>query len=261
MDKKEYIDLDPIVQDTLATIREHLPENQKHLRQHVVGHLLSELPSYKEMFTAQAVAKGLKREHYRREGLAEEKEYISFQAHKAAYTFILDNGGTTDEAISFVCELFDDDESRVHEAIRNGHAPWQMKRVPQDNKSHPESRSMQTKGIVSLRDLTRLKTPYGQLQRLVKAVSLHRYLQSIEVQLETLKTDMKSLTVNTEVQAEEIKGLQELLNVGEIGLDRKVELCKNAGMTKTETAKMLRVDYGKVRRRWDDHPKIKVCYE
>lgn len=233
--------------DELSERISHLPE---HEQRDVISTLTSQLPRG-SFFVAQKQAKAKFRENYAQEHELPEKEYIKYHLHKAAYDYILAHGGTQDEAWQYTAELFEDSVERLHKAKKETHAKWHMRKVVQDNKDHTTQRDMVKRGIISQLDLSNKTTPNSQLERLVKAVNLYKWIKQVEDRVKEHENKIKLLEAHKEQSEREISELQKL--VGAQGLSRKerVQIYKKNGLTKKEIAEILHVSTKTVQREWN----------
>lgn len=179
-----------------------------------------------------------------------EKQYLTRQLHEWLYELILTKGVDVDVALTQASELFEVTLEYLNESRNNVHAVGRMKEVVKVFDEHEIQKGMIKRGIVTRKELQNHKTPTGQFSRLLKGVKLYNTVAGIEGRLDVAESDVKTSKAAISIVQENVTLLTAILDQG-ISTGRKIQICKDNGLTQAVAADTIGVSISTVKRGWN----------
>lgn len=156
-----------------------------------------------------------------------QKEYFSYDMGLLAYRYILDNGGTAQEALEYAIKVFNKPEEWLEETKNQKY--FYSKRVVDSNENHEQQILMTRNGTIDKSALRNTNTVNELIRKLSKS--------------KVLSDQLESLRESDSEQCERIRLLEASKTTIEAGLDKINGHLVLEGLTNKEKAVLL-IDKG-----------------
>lgn len=177
-------------------------------------------------------------------------EYASFEFGMTAYRYILDNGGTHQEAMEYAREVHNMTTTLLDEVKHNPY--FHSKEVVMEHDSHPEQIAMLLDKTMDKAALKGSHTVNQQLKRLSTSKGIHDTLEGLKKTDAEQQVEIDYLKGQSVTQDADLRILREINNIPEQSPKDKAKLLKDAGISQKKIAEFLGKDTRTIRRWWKD---------
>lgn len=174
------------------------------------------------------------------------KEYFSYDMGLLAYRYILDNGGTAEEALIYAIEIFNKPEEWLADTKNRKY--FYSKQVVEKNDDHPQQKLMTDNGTMDRSALKQSHSVNQLIRKLSKSKILSDQLENLkkadtEQQEKILHLEANTITMDTSIDT-----LYEKLSIEPLSKKDKALLLIKAGHTYKTIASVLGVSERSIKR-------------
>lgn len=204
----------------------------------------------KQSFKDREVAKSILNKAHRSSYGGETRETVPYEIGMTAYRYILENGGSAQEAFEYSVKMHDKSIEWLNE-IKN-HPYYHSKKVVEEHDNHPQQKIMLNNGTMDKSALKSSETVNKQIRKLSKSKKLsdeHEYLKGNDVKQQKEINKLKGVTT---IHTKEIDTLQEISGVGRMSNKEKAYIMYLNGVTQKDVTEELEISIATVKRWWKD---------
>jgi len=180
------------------------------------------------------------------------KEYISFELGFDAYVYILENGGTAQEALEYAATIHNTPEEVVNQAKNLKF--YYAKKVVNEADNHPEQKKMVANKTIDRQALKTSTSANMQLTKLSNYKNISDKLEDLENRDIEQQEQIDTLEARVNIHQSEIDVLKKLSGLENTPIKERIKYLRECGCTHRAIAEALRCSVATVKR-WDKRNK------
>lgn len=183
----------------------------------------------------------------------EKRDYISKAFVKTAYQYILDNGGTVDQALDYSIELLE--KSRDWWDTLKNKEFYDSKEIMSDMQEHPKQKQMLKEGTMDKVVMNQSRSANQFLRRAAKCVGVSDIIAGIRYDLVNTSDQLMQVTAANVVNQHDIDGLYEYIGIPKKDKKFLAKVLRDKGFKNETIANTLDISISTLKRYLREFPK------
>lgn len=179
------------------------------------------------------------------------RETVPYEIGKTAYEYILESGGSAEEAFEYSVKIHSKSLEWLNE-IKN-HPYYHSAKVVREHDDHPQQKVMRSNGTMDRSALKSSETVNKQIRKLSRYKKVSDKLESLEANDIHQQAQLDKLDAEVAVSRSDIVELQDKLGAKGLSNKEKGEVLYRRGCTQKAVAEALNVSLPTVKRWWKDY--------